>query len=422
MSELTRPTHPDVSLSSAAFWLGAPPTREPAYAILRSECPVSWQKAPENSLAEPGGATGYWAVVRHEDIVTISRDNANFCSGQGVQLDDVPLEIQQRFVSFLAMDPPHHTQLRRVVSHAFTPRRVAEMEEAFRKKSSKIVDDLIETGPCDFVENVAYRLPLWTITEMMGLAEHDRDHLAMLANSITGRSDTETEVDSDTASIQSVQSALEELEAVGREMISLRRRSPGEDLISALVQSGSDGEHLSEADAVSIFVVLLLGGFDNTRHTTSHAMRALCDNPDQKTILAREFDRKQKTAIEEMLRWASSTPTMRRTATTDTAIGGVPVAAGEKVVLFYHSGNRDESVFEHPERFDIDRDPNPHVSLGGGGIHHCIGAPLARAQLRSIFRELLERIPDIEVGEPDYAVSDVLTGINSMPCTFSRPN
>ncbi len=420
MTDFSRPVHPNVSLSSTEFWSGAPATREHTYAILRNECPVSWQKPPEITLAPSDRESGYWAVVRHKDIVTVSRDNANFCSGQGVQLDDIPLDLQQRLVSFLVMDPPRHTQLRRVVSSAFTPRRVAEMEESLRKRSSIIVDDLIEMGPCDFVENVAYRLPLWTITDMMGIAEADRRHLAMLADSITGRGDPE--VGADTQSLQVVLSALEELEAVGREMISLRHRSPGEDLISALVQSDVDGERLSDTDALSVFVVLILGGFDNTRHTTSHGMKALSDNPDQKAKFAVAFDRKQKTAVEEIIRWASSTPTMRRTASRDTAIAGVPILAGEKVVLFYHSGNRDEAVFEQPECFNIDREPNPHVAFGGGGIHHCIGAPLARAQLRSIFRELLARIPDIEVDDPTYAVSDVLQGIKSMPCKFARPH
>jgi cytochrome P450 len=197
-----------------------------------------------------------------------------------------------------------------------------------------------------------------------------------------------------------------------------RREHPGDDLFTSLVTAEVDGDRLADADIAAFFVLLAVAANDTTRQTTSHALKALTDFPDQRAWLLEDFENRIGGAIEEFIRWASPVMTFRRTAATDFEIGGQAIRAGEKVVMFYPSGNWDTEVFEHPERLDLSRSPNPHVSFGGGGVHFCLGAHVARAQLRAIFGELLRQLPDIQAGEPVYVPGNFIHGIRSMPCTF----
>ncbi|WP_155766880.1 cytochrome P450, partial [Mycobacterium intracellulare] len=197
-----------------------------------------------------------------------------------------------------------------------------------------------------------------------------------------------------------------------------RRERPGDDLISSLVTAEVDGDRLEDAEVAAFFVLLSVAGNDTTRQTISHTLKALTDFPDEKAWLLHDFDNRIGTAVEEFIRWATPVMTFRRTAATDIELGGQTILAGEKVVMFYPSGNWDTDAFDHPERLNLARDPNPHVGFGGGGLHFCLGAHVARAQLRAIFHELFRQLPGIQAGEPTYLAGNFVHAVRSMPCAF----
>jgi cytochrome P450 len=408
----------DVDLGSLEFWDLPARERDRAFAVLRREAPISHHQPLEDILGvTERDERGYWAVVRHEDIRRVSRDPETFCSGQGVQFGDAPPEMLEASQSFLAMDAPRHTKLRGLVSAAFSPRQVARIEEGIRRNARMIVEEAAPTGGGDFVELIAKRLPLITISEMIGVPEVDRERVVQAADTLVTVADPE--VSGDKPPVQALGEALWSLTEFAKELAAHRARHPGEDLMTALVQAEVDGERLTHDEIAAFFVLLSVAGNDTTRHTTSHAMRALTENPDQRAKLLANLDGTLPTAVEEFVRWATPVLTFRRTATRDTVLRGQPIAAGEKVVMFYHSGNRDETVFEDPWRFDVTREPNRHLGFGGGGPHYCLGASLARTQLRSLFGELLRVMPDIEVGEPEmFRSSAFIHGIKRMECRF----
>jgi cytochrome P450 len=356
-------------------------------------------------------------VVLHEDVVAVSKDPQTFCSGRGVIYGDVPAELLEATQSFLAMDAPRHGKLRRLVASAFTPRRVALIDEQIRAQARAIVDDLVQLGDCDVVEHVSRRLPMWTIAEMMGVAPAEHDAFAHLANRMVGAGDPD--VVGDGNPLEVIVECIVGLTGIALRLASERRAEPADDLMTALVQAEVDGDRLSDPEIGAFFVLLAVAGNDTTRNTISHGLKALCDQPDQRRLLLEDFEGRVDGAVEEMVRWGTPVMTFRRTATRDVELRGAPIAEGDKVVLFYSSANRDERVFEAPERFDILRHPNPHVGFGGGGPHFCLGYALARTQLRSIFDELLHRLPDLEVGQPEYLAGSFIHGVKSMPCRFT---
>jgi cytochrome P450 len=408
----------DFDLGSLEFWDQPAEVRDRAFAVLRREAPVSHQQPLEDILGvTQRDGRGYWAIVRYEDIRRVSRDPATFCSGQGTQLGDAPPELLEATQSFLAMDAPRHTKLRGLVSAAFTPRQVARIEQGIRESARRVVDEAAPTGGGDFVELIAKRLPLITISEMIGVPDADREQVVRDADVLVTVSDPE--VSGEQAPVEVLGAAVWSLNSFARELAAHREAHPGDDLMTALVQAEVDGERLTHEEIGAFFVLLSVAGNDTTRHTTSHAMRALTLNPDQRETLHSDLDPVMPTAVEEFIRWATPVLTFRRTATRDTEIAGQPVAATEKVVLFYHSGNRDEQAFENPWRFDVTREPNRHLGFGGGGPHYCLGASLARTQLRSIFGELLRVVPDIEAQEPELLRSAFIHGVKRMDCTFT---
>jgi cytochrome P450 len=252
---------------------------------------------------------------------------------------------------------------------------------------------------------------------MIGIPEADRDRIVAAADTLVSIADPE--VLADREPIVVLGETIWTLTQFATELAAFREREPADDLMTALVQAEVDGDRLTHAEIGAFFVLLAVAGNDTTRHTTSHTLRALTLNPDQRAWLAEDLEARMPVAVEEFVRWASPVMTFRRTATQDTEIAGVPVAAGQKVVMFYGSANRDEGVFDEPGRFLLSREPNHHVGFGGGGPHYCLGASLARTQLRSIFTELLTRVPDIEAGEPEHIVSAFIKGVRRMPCTFT---
>ena len=403
-----------VDLSALSFWALPPEEREAAFAELRRASPVSWQRPAEGSLMpQEDELAGYWAIVRYADVLSISRDPETFCSGRGVMFEDLPEELLEASQSFLAMDDPRHRKLRGLVSSAFSPRQMRLIEDGIREDASIVVAELEEDDTGDFVERVAKRLPLMTIMRMLGVPESDRERLVHYADAavswndpdyLRGRTPLEVTVE-----------AMGVLHAAASELAAQRQEQPGDDLLSALVNAEVDGERLTQAEIAAFFVLLSVAGNDTTRHTTSHAMRALSTRPDQRRLLLEDVEARIDTAVEEFVRWATPVMTFRRTATRDTEISGQAIAEGDKVALFYGSANRDEEAFDEAGSFDVTRDPNRHLGFGGGGPHYCMGASMARTQLRALFNELLTEFPEIEVGEPTYLVGNFVDGISKLP-------
>src|SRR4051794_23352606 len=293
---------------------------------------------------------GYWAIVRHDDVRRISRDPATFCSGRGVLFGDAPPELLEATQSFLAMDAPRHTKLRGLVSSAFTPRQVKRIEDGIRASARQVVEEAAPTGGGDFVELVAKRLPLMTISDMVGVPEPDRERIVATADVLVTAQDPK--VTAGREPIVVLGEAIWALTQFATELAAQRERHPGDDLMTALVQAEVDGDRLTHAEIGAFFVLLSVAGNDTTRHTTSHALRALTLNPQQRALLWEDPAARLPLAVEEFVRWASPVLTFRRTTTRAVELHGQRLDRGEKVVLFYHSANRDEAAFEGPWRFD----------------------------------------------------------------------
>ena len=410
----------NVDLSSIEFWALSPAEREQRFAQLRAAAPVTWQRQPESQLLpESEGTGGYWAIVRYDHVREVSRDPERFCSGRGVMFEDVPAELLEASQSFLAMDDPRHATLRKLVAEGFKPRAVKRIEDGIRADASTIVDELGEQPEGDFVEAVAKRLPMMTIMRMLGVPEQDQEAVLWSVDAAVSWNDPEFVAGR--TPLEVVMESMTIMTQIAFRLCAERRERPADDLITDLVQAEVDGERLTDAEIGAFLVLLSVAGNDTTRHTTSHTMRALCDFPDQRALLLEELDGRIEAAVEEFVRWASPVMTFRRTAMRDTEIAGQPIAAGEKVVMFYPSANRDEDVFDRPNELDVTRSPNRHVGFGGGGPHFCLGAPLARMQLKAIFTEVLGRYPELEVGEPAYVVGNFVNGIARMPFARGEP-
>jgi cytochrome P450 len=406
-----------IDLSSRSFWSTTAADRERSFAVLRAERPVSWHPPVEDAMLKDPDDPGYWALTRRADIVAVSRNNEVFRSGRGVMFESFPEELLEASQSFLAMDPPRHTFLRKLVSAAFTPRQVRRIEDSIKANARVIVEELRSAGSgVDFVEHCAKELPIRTLSDMVGIPEAERERVAQAADAMVSSGDAEYLNGRNPMEV--LFEAQMYVHQVALSLAAERREHPGDDLFSSLVNAEVDGDRLADADVAAFFVLLSVAANDTTRQTTSHAMKALTDFPEQRAWLLEDFDNRIGTAVEEFIRWASPVMTFRRTPATDVEVGGQLIKAGEKVVMFYSSGNWDNEAFDHPERLDLSRSPNPHVSFGGGGVHFCLGAHVARAQLRAIFGELLHQLPDIQAGDPVYVPGNFIHGIRSMPVTF----
>jgi cytochrome P450 len=410
-------TYDAIDLSSRAFWSTTAADRERSFAVLRAERPVSWHLPVEDALMHDPDDRGYWAITRRSDIATVSRNSEVFLSGKGVIFDNVPVELLEASQSFLAMDPPRHTKLRKLVSAAFTPRQVRRIENSIQANAKAIVEELRAAGSgVDFVDHCAKELPIRTLSDMVGIPESERERVAEATDAMVSYADP-AYLDGRNPLQVLVENQMY-LHQIAAMLSAERRAHPGDDLISSMVNAEVDGDRLTDADVAAFFVLLAVAANDTTRQTTSHAMKALTDFPAERAWLLAAFDNRIGTAVEEFVRWATPVMTFRRTAATDFELSGQTILAGEKVVMFYPSGNWDTEVFDHPERLDLSRSPNPHVGFGGGGLHFCLGAHVARAQLRAIFGELLRQLPDIRAGDPTYVAGNFIHAIGSMPCTF----
>ncbi|MDQ6838570.1 MAG: cytochrome P450 [Actinomycetota bacterium] len=415
-----RPYDP-ADLSSTAFWSSTAVEREKTFAVLRAERPVSWHQPVEELLVEDPNDQGFWAVVRHADLVEVTRRYQDFLSGEGIVMESIPQELLDAGQGFIAMDPPRHTKVRRLLSAAFTPKQISKINDQIRANAKRVVDDLAPKGEADFVAECAALLPMHNICDMMGVPEDVRQKLSSEARYAGGWSDPELMGDQEP--LPRLFEAMGFLQEVAGDLIAKRRAAPENDLITNLVQAEVNGEQLSDDEIISFFGLLTIAGNDTTRQSTSHAMKALSDYPEQRAWLVEDLEGRITTAVEEMVRWATPIMTFRRTVAHDCQLGDQQATAGDKVVMFYASANWDTDVFDQPERFDLSRNPNPHVSFGGGGIHHCLGNQLARQQLAALWSELLRRLPDIEVsGEPSYTVSTFFHGVNHLPVRFTPTN
>jgi cholest-4-en-3-one 26-monooxygenase len=382
---------------------------------LRAESPVYWQ---EDDLK--GG--GYWNVVKHADLIEVNRDTATFSSEVGGTMimsgqfpvgEDPDAMMDTRGVLMLDMDPPKHTRYRLLVNKGFTPRMIGLIEQALRHRASLIVDNVIEQGSADFVEDIAAELPLQAIAEIMGVPQEDRRKLFEWSNRMVGAADPEYMAD-DTGD------AFVELFTYVNELAGERRNDPHDDIVTKLLNAEIDGEQLSELEFDMFMMLLAVAGNETTRNATAHGMYALLTHPEQFELLKSDPERLMDDAVEEVLRWASPVLHFRRTATVDAEIRGQQIKAGDRVVIWHISANRDEEVWADPFTFDITRSPNPHVAFGGGGSHFCLGANLARMELKLILTELVTRLPDMQLaGEPQRLLSNFIGGIKHMPVKWT---
>jgi cytochrome P450 len=374
------------------------------FAALRRDAPVSWHH-------EPAGR-GFWAVTRHADVVRVARDPATFCSGRGLFIDDLPPGDPRDSPGVLInMDPPRHVRYRALVAKGFVPRMIQRMEGHVRDETRRLIDAVAARGHCDFARDLAGDLPLRVILEIIGVpAEEKAQMLDWTLTFFRARAQGGAGVD--------VGALFGSIHAYACRLAEERRRAPRDDMMTLLAEAEVDGERLTYDEIGSFFSLLLNAGHDTTKNLVTNGMLALVEHPDQRRRLL-EDPSLVTSAVEEMLRFAPPVHYMRRTATRDVEIGGQKVAAGDKVVMWFVSANRDEAVFADPDAFDVGRTPNEHVSFGFGE-HFCLGASLARLEARVAFEELLRRLPDLELAGPVTRLpSNWINGIAAMPVRFT---
>lgn len=407
----------EIQLADPAFWLRPRDEREGAFATLRAERPVAWMKEVDNRLFPPG--PGFWSLTKHEDIQTASRNPDIFCSGKGaVTIPDMPQPFLEYFGSLINMDDPKHKRLRGLVSSGFTARQLARAEDQVRNAAVRVVERIRDKGRGDFVADISAPFPIQVICDMVGIPESQHDFVLRMTNTILGGGDPEY--------IPKEKNMAAEILGAGAALVDLmkdlrkhRLAKPTDDLTSILTHAEIDGSRLTDQELGSFFVLLATAGNETTRTALSQAILALCRNPDQRAIWQADYEGVAPTAVEEIVRWATPVIMMRRTATRDTVLRGQPIKAGDKLILWYCSGNRDEDIFVDPFKFDVRRKPNDHVGFGGPGPHYCLGANLAKREIHIMLREVFRLMPGLELaGEPDYLLSLFINGIKRLPVTW----
>ena len=376
------------------------------YAWLRANAPVYWHPEVDGP--------GFWAITKYDDVRTISRTPRTFSSYEkGVMLPDPDeMGLMAQRLMMLSMDPPQHDRFKLLVSRGFTPKNAPLLRPRIQELAREIVDTALAKGSCDFVSEIAGRLPSGLIAELMGMPRQDGERLYDLTEIMHTNDDA-------VAPPHVKAAAIGEMLGYAQSVADRKRSEPGDDLATLLVNAEVDGDRLTEGEFQWFFLLLVNAGGDTTRNLLAAGLQLLFDHPEQRERLMSDPDGLLGTAIEEMLRFASPVSHFKRTVMHDTEIRGQKMRAGERVVLFYGSANRDEDVFERPDEFDIGRDPNPHVAFGAGGPHLCLGMHVARVELAVMFRELLARMPGIESNGPiERMHSSFIAGIHSMPVRY----
>ena len=396
---------PDINLiSPETFAATGHPWEQ--YAWLRKNAPVYWHD-------EPNGP-GFWAITKYEDVRTISRLPKVFSSYEtSVMLPDPdPMGLYAQRLMMLNMDPPQHDRFKLLVSRGFTPKNAPLLRPKIEELARDIVDAVLAKGECDFVTEIAGRLPSGLIAELMGMPREDGERLYDLTEIMHTNDDA-------IAPPEIKMNAVGEMLGYAQSVADLKRQSPGDDLATILVNAEVDGDHLTDEEFQWFFLLLVNAGGDTTRNLLAAGLQLLLDHPDQRTKLMGDLDGLLGSAVEEMLRYCSPVTHFKRTAMQDTVVGGQSIKAGERVVMFYGSANRDEDIFENADTFDVARHPNPHVAFGAGGPHLCLGMHVARVELAVMFRELLTRMPHIEAGGPiERMHSSFIAGVHRMPIKY----
>jgi cytochrome P450 len=407
----------ELNVSSDAFWEQDTDDRDVIFRQLRQERPISWQRPIETALAPDPNDPGFWAVVRHADIVEVSKQNDVFVSRYGVMFDMLPPVFLQMAMSFLAMDNPQHDKVRRLVGSAFTRPQIRRIDDEIASRARRIVATARHKAtagePIDFVSDISRHLPIEMFSDMFGVPEELRPAVAHAADEIVAWADPVLLAGRDGAQVQV--EATTQIHQIAQRLIAQRRERPADDLLTNLVQAEVDGEKLADLEISATMVLFAVAATDTTRHTASFAVKALTDFPEQRQWLWEDFEDRINSAIEEFLRWGSVVLNFRRTAVAEYELNGQRILPGDKVVMMYPSGNRDAEVFDHPDTFDLARTPNAHVAFGGGGIHFCLGNQLAKSMLRSLFRELHRQMPDFVAGEPTLMKTNFMRGVVSLP-------
>jgi methyl-branched lipid omega-hydroxylase len=416
------PRREEIDLTSLEFWQRPLEWRDAAFRVLRDVDPLPFFEGFEVDTLPDGW--GYYAVTRYHDIEKVSRNPADFCSGHGsTSIVDLPEEANEFFGSMIGMDDPRHARIRGIVARRFTPKALARLLDSVESTASGIIDEIVDKGEIDFVEDVAAPLPLRIINDMMGIPRSEEHVVLHASNVILSAGDPELIGPIEQAQENLVGAAISLVQLMN-ELAEERRKNPKDDLTSALVHAGEQGEddRLTPAEISSFFILLVVAGNETTRTALTHGMHQLTRNPDQREILKADLEDVTPTAVEEIIRYASPVTYMRRTVTRDLELSGQRFREGDKLVMFYGSGNRDERVFDDPDRFDVRRDPNPHIGFGAPGPHYCLGAHLARREMNVMLRQLFERLPDIEAtGEPERLQGrlPLVNGIKRLPVRFT---
>jgi cholest-4-en-3-one 26-monooxygenase len=396
----------DVDLSDPDLFVERVP--HDVFRLLRRQAPVFWN--PEQD------GTGFWAVTKYDDVMAVSHDWKTYSSERGgvFMFDPPPEDLANLQLMIVNMDPPQHAKLRRLVKAGFTVRMLRRLEPHIRELTNQIIDKVADKGECDFVTEVAAELPLQVIAELMGIPIQDRHMVFDWSNRLIGFDDPEFQTSYDDGRV-----AAAEMYAYSNQLVQARRHKPGDDLVSVLTQAEIDGERLSELQFDLFFLLLAVAGNETTRNAISGGMLALMENPEERDRLVADPSL-MPLAVEEIVRYVSPVMYFRRTATTDTEIRGQKIREGDKVLIYYISGNRDEEFFPEPDRFDAGRTPDEHIGFGGGGPHYCLGSNLAPLEIRVMFEELLRRIPDMELAGPVVRLrSTFINGIKHLPVRFT---
>ncbi|MGD9701273.1 MAG: cytochrome P450 [Acidimicrobiia bacterium] len=412
--------HEDViDLEDLDVWVGPRSVIDEGFAKIRAsgERPFIREISPEGNRFG-----GYYALSSYDDVIDVSKRPADFSSARGVNIVDMPADLVQHFGSIIAMDNPRHTYIRRIVAQRFAPKALNELKADVERIAAEIVAGIAEKGECDFVTEVAALVPLRIIIDMLGIPRSQEQFIFDVTNRMLGTTDPEYVPD------QSREGLRRNLESIGMELVQLvqelaedRIKNPQDDLITRLVMENADGEKLSPQELGAFFNLLVGAGNETTRNAITHGFLALSNDSEQRATWQGDFEAHAMTAVEEIVRYASPVLYGRRTVTADgVRIGDQEFHEGDKVVMWYYSANRDESVFDRPFDFDIARDPNPHVAFGGPGPHFCLGAHLARREITAVFRELFRQVPDIRAaGEPEYLRANFIHGIKHLRCEYT---
>lgn len=413
------PLDPQI-LATPEFWHQPLADRMLQFADLREQAPFVRVSALDPLINED---ISFYAVTRYAEVLEISRRPQDFCSGRGsTAITDIPTEAMEFFGSFIVMDDPRHARQRAIVARSFTPKQLQGVLDSVERICSEVIDGFCEKGEADLVEVMSQPFPLLIICDMMGIPRSEFPTVLRATNVILGAGDPDM-IGGQEDVMGALIGAGMELAGLMNELAEHRRANPGDDLTTALVHNDVGDEILAPAELAPFFILLAVAGNDTTRTAISHGMNLLAHNPDQRALWQADPEAITKSAVEEIVRVAAPVVFMRRTVTRDLELSGHELHEGDRMVMFYGAANRDPRVFDDPERFDVRRDPNPHVGFGGPGPHFCLGAHLARREVAVAFRQLFARLPDIEVDGPAVPLASLgiplVGGIKHLPVRFT---